>query len=90
MNGEYYVFCRRCSVKVFNTEAMINEEGWWQCRVHNDILAFGGNGSTPDDNIFRPKIVRKPAPYTFGNAAETYWETEIRAWETIDVNWEEV
>ena len=88
MNGEYYVFCKRCSCKVFNTEAIWTKEQTWQCKKHQEIFEYSSRTKKPTDNIFIPKITRAPGPNKFVGDDITTWEEIETNWEDISTNWE--
>lgn len=89
MKGEYYVFCRRCGIKYFNTDAVYTHETGWLCKMHaKEIQEFDSGLPLPTETVFKPQIVRAPKAPTFGAAPDAYWETIEVAWETIDDEWE--
>lgn len=89
MKGEYYVFCRYCSVSVYNTDSRLDHEGKWQCKEHTEDSRYSNKTGIPTDHNFRPAIVRKPSStYQFKDQALT-WEFITCLWEDTSDNWEE-
>jgi hypothetical protein len=88
MKGEYYVFCRRCGLKVFNTEAKYQHETGWICKKHGDeIIEHTSTDYRHTETVFKPKIVRKPVIKFIGDDITTWEEIEDN-WEDISTNWE--
>lgn len=89
MNGEYYVSCRRCGIRVYNTDAVHDPSRGWICKTHGDeIQEHTDTGYRPTETVFQPKIVRKPSFKFIGDDITTWDEIEAN-WENISTNWED-
>lgn len=88
--GDYYVFCRRCSLKKLNTRCSYQPDLGWVCFNHNEIQDFSSNVNNPVEGP-RPQIIRRPSTQlNFDNVAALYWGTTTQVWESLDCNWEDV
>ena len=85
--GEYYVYCGVCGCKIYNTEAVRDEERKWVCKEHvlHDLYDRGHN--KPHISPMYPQIRRAPREPQFRDEALT-WEKIGETWDTIEETWD--
>jgi hypothetical protein len=88
--GEHYVYCGVCGCKVYDTEAVRDEERKWVCRKHvlDDLYNRSKRVRKHITPIY-PQIRNKPQRVPSFKSEVLTWEKIGDTWETITTNWED-
>lgn len=86
--GEHYVYCGVCGCKIYNTEAVHDEEDKWVCKDHVLHDLFDRSKQQKEITPVYPSLRRKPLKDPVFRDEALYWEKIGEVWETIEDTWE--